>query len=61
VALTDETRNAESPSGEVLPTIFVDRDFHVVLDYALRALASEPPRFRGDALRQPAARQRAAP
>jgi hypothetical protein len=30
----------EAPSHDVLPTIFLDRDFHVVLDVAMRAIAA---------------------
>ena len=59
VGFTDESPNDaadeqgadEAPSNDLLPTIFLDRDFHVVLDDAMRALASDPLLFsKGDQL-----------
>jgi hypothetical protein len=34
---------AEELAGDVLPTIFLDSDFHLVLDEAMRAMASGDP------------------
>jgi hypothetical protein len=41
----------DAPSNDLLPTIFLDRDFHVVLDDAMRAMATDPLLFaKGDQL-----------
>jgi hypothetical protein len=47
-----EEEGAEDLGGDVLPTIFLDRDFHVVLDAAMRAMAGGDPMLfaKGDQL-----------